>query len=153
MNTEDGKAPTSNPSQSWAWGEFPKNMTQQMSPTTENAGDVDPNQDQQSMLSHVFSFMKQNKHRHRNSKTDGVYLADISSGAIEPEVASLYFTTNNYKRNTGNKNSLSTLFVEHVNCVAMMGFCLRVVCLVISMLCVFTVQMQTWIVNQGMDHH
>ncbi|XP_065167971.1 phosphatidate phosphatase LPIN2 isoform X3 [Atheta coriaria] len=104
---EDGKAPTSNPSQSWAWGEFPKNMTQQMSPTTENAGDVDPNQDQQSMLSHVFSFMKQNKHRHRNSKTDGVYLADISSGAIEPEVASLYFTTNNYKRNTGNGPSLT----------------------------------------------
>lgn len=40
----------------------------------------------------MFSFMKQSKHRNL-AGNEGVYLADISSGAIDPEVAALYFNT------------------------------------------------------------
>lgn len=51
-----------------------------------------------SMLSSVFSFMK---HRRQNSNNDGVYLADLSSGAIDPNIAKLYFTNAEDKKNTG----------------------------------------------------
>lgn len=81
--------------QSWAWGEFP--TTPIGSPLGEKESQEKEQHD--SMLTTMFSFMKQGKHRRPN--TEGVYLADISSGAIDPEVAALYFTGSNQKKNTG----------------------------------------------------
>ncbi|XP_017772334.1 PREDICTED: phosphatidate phosphatase LPIN3 isoform X1 [Nicrophorus vespilloides] len=98
QKSKDDNKENEQQSQSWAWGEFPKNMSQTNTANDEKPGN---NQEEQhnSMLSNMFSFMKQTKHRRRNSKTEGVYLADLSSGAIDPEVANLYFTTNSNKQN------------------------------------------------------
>lgn len=79
--------------QSWAWGEFPS-VSQTNSPDSDTTRFPVTEQEQHnSMLTSMFSFMKQNKHQ-RLSGTEGIYLADISSGAVEPEVAALYFSTN-----------------------------------------------------------
>lgn len=47
------------------------------------------------MLSGMFNFMKPSRSlKHNNKKvTDGVYLQELAAGAIEPEVAALYFPT------------------------------------------------------------
>lgn len=50
--------------------------------------------------------MKQSKH-HRHSVNEGVYLADLSSGAVDPQVAALYFSTNK-KQVTGRILSVSS---------------------------------------------
>lgn len=86
--------------QSWAWGEFPSSKPQLTSPMVDNSSGQTPNlaQHHNSMLSSVFSFMK---HHRQNSNNDGVYLADLSSGAIDPEVAALYFTQAQQKKNAG----------------------------------------------------
>lgn len=60
------------------------------------------------MLSSMFSFMKQNKHR-RHSSNDGIYLSDIST--IDPEVAALYFNSNEKKKN-GKFVSVSQVLYE-----------------------------------------
>lgn len=44
------------------------------------------------MLSGMFSFMKQSKRmRHSTKDSEGLYLADLSSGNLDPEVTALYF--------------------------------------------------------------
>ncbi|KAF5301352.1 hypothetical protein FQA39_LY10750 [Lamprigera yunnana] len=84
--------------QSWAWGEFPSSTLQIASPSMDKTKGQIPNEAQHnSMLSSVFSFMK---HQRQTSNSDGVYLADLSSGAIDPEVAALYFTKTNEKKTT-----------------------------------------------------
>lgn len=75
--------------QSWAWGQFPTNVSQKSSPTSETS---EKQNQRESMLSSMFSFMKQNKHR--RAPSEGVYLADLSSGSVDPEVAAMYFNTN-----------------------------------------------------------
>lgn len=49
----------------------------------------------------MFSFMKQSKHRRHSNPNDGIYLSEISSGAVDPEVAALYFN-NTEKKKSGN---------------------------------------------------
>lgn len=80
-------------SKSWAWGEFPTSSSQISSPITESAGRAakDEEADHHSKLSNIFSFMKHQRH----NSNDGIYLADLSSGAIDPKVAALYFTGSN----------------------------------------------------------
>uniref|UniRef100_A0A1Y1KET5 phosphatidate phosphatase n=1 Tax=Photinus pyralis TaxID=7054 RepID=A0A1Y1KET5_PHOPY len=82
--------------QSWAWGEFPSSKVPIADPASDKLAGQTPTQAQHnSMLSSVFSFMK---HQRQASNSDGVYLADLSSGAMDPEVAARYFTTTNEKK-------------------------------------------------------
>ncbi|XP_025833353.1 phosphatidate phosphatase LPIN3 isoform X2 [Agrilus planipennis] len=74
-----------NEGQSWGWGEFPSSKIPTSSPLT----DEHTKSQHQSMLSSVFSFMK---HQRKSSNNDGIYLADLSSGSIKPEVAALYLS-------------------------------------------------------------
>uniref|UniRef100_A0A1L8E5C0 phosphatidate phosphatase n=1 Tax=Nyssomyia neivai TaxID=330878 RepID=A0A1L8E5C0_9DIPT len=80
---EKGDCMTS--SASWKWGELP---------TQEDvvADDKEATKQAQrnSMLSGMFSFMKQSK-KFRNSAPEGLYLADIDPESMDPEVAALYF--------------------------------------------------------------
>ncbi|XP_022912893.2 phosphatidate phosphatase LPIN3 isoform X1 [Onthophagus taurus] len=76
--------------QSWAWGEFPVNV-EGSTGTSGSTQQIDKEQQHNSMLSSMFSFMKQTKYRQRNSASEGMYLAELSSGAIDPSVAALYF--------------------------------------------------------------
>lgn len=83
--------------QSWAWGEFPSSNQQLTSSKTDpSIGTSTSEAEQISMLSTVFSFMKQ---RRQNSNNDGLYLADLNS--VDPEVAKLYFT-NAERKSAGN---------------------------------------------------
>lgn len=53
-----------------------------------------------SMLSSMFSFMKQNKRMRHSGSPEGMYLADLSSGTLDPEVAALYFPNTRTERHT-----------------------------------------------------
>ncbi|KAH1015087.1 hypothetical protein HUJ05_012865 [Dendroctonus ponderosae] len=80
--SEEGKEPA----KSWEWGGFPS-VSQADSP----ANDETTKEDQKSMLSSMFSFMK-SKHSASNRYTeDGIYLSDIASGMVDQEVADIYF--------------------------------------------------------------
>lgn len=83
--------------QSWAWGEFPTGISQASSPLTESTAHPSE-QEHNSMLSSMFSFMKQSKHRRLSNTSDGIYLSDISSGAVDPEVAAMYFNNSEKKK-------------------------------------------------------
>lgn len=75
------------PSKSWEWGGFPS-VSQTTSPTSE-----DPmKEEQKSMLSSMFSFMK-SKHNAQNRYAEGgIYLSEITSGDVDQEVAEIYFS-------------------------------------------------------------
>lgn len=55
-------------------------------------------QEHNSMLSSMFSFMKQSKHRRHSNTNDGIYLSEISSGTVDPEVAAMYFNNSDKKK-------------------------------------------------------
>ncbi|GAB0090285.1 Phosphatidate phosphatase [Sergentomyia squamirostris] len=74
-------------SASWKWGELP---TQDDVVTDENSSEASKQAQRNSMLSGMFSFMKQNK-KFRNSAPEGLYLADLDAESMDPEVAALYF--------------------------------------------------------------
>ncbi|CAH2003396.1 unnamed protein product [Acanthoscelides obtectus] len=91
---------------SWEWGRFP-NVSQFPSHTSEN-----PRQEERkSMLSGMFSFMKQKHGSGQSNLEDGVYLSDILSGGIDQEVAEIYFNKTKQKRDvdceSGNGPSLT----------------------------------------------
>lgn len=94
--------------QSWAWGQFP-NVSQTNSPVTETSNLELIDQEQQSMLTSMFSFMKQTKQL-RHSGTEGIYLADINS--VDPAEAALYFSTNR-KQVTGTINLIALHFLVY----------------------------------------
>lgn len=48
---------------------------------------------QRSMLSGMFSFMKKTKRIRHNPESEGIYLSDLNSEELDPEVAALYFPT------------------------------------------------------------
>lgn len=84
---------------SWAWGQFPS--VSQNNAVIEATGSTATEQDQHnSMLTSMFSFMKQSKHRSLGG-SEGIYLADLSSGSIDPEVAAVYFNNTTKKQTTG----------------------------------------------------
>lgn len=87
---------------SWEWGGFPS-VSQTNTPTSEN-----PQQEERkSMLSGMFSFMKQ-KHSSQNPLEGGIYLSEITSGRVDDEVAQIYFNQSNEKKGT---NLISDLFI------------------------------------------
>ncbi|KAJ8935152.1 hypothetical protein NQ314_012970 [Rhamnusium bicolor] len=77
---------------SWEWGGFPS-ISQTTSPTGEN-----PRQEEhKSMLSGMFSFMKQ-KHSAQSHLEGGIYLSEITSGHVDQDVAQIYFSNSRDKR-------------------------------------------------------
>lgn len=50
------------------------------------------------MLSGMFSFMKQSKRMRHSKDSEGIYLADLSSGNLDPEVTALYFPRKHSKQ-------------------------------------------------------
>jgi hypothetical protein len=50
-------------------------------------------EDQRSMLSGMFSFMKKTKRIRHNPESEGIYLSDLNADEMDPEVAALYFPT------------------------------------------------------------
>lgn len=72
-------------SKNWEWGGFPS-VSETTSPTSENP----TKEEQKSMLSGMFSFMKQ-KHSAQNQFMEGGrYLSEITNN-IDPEVTEIYF--------------------------------------------------------------
>lgn len=80
-------------SASWKWGELPTQDEDSQEPITEDAKQAQRN----SMLSNMFSFMKQTKKLRKNSTAEGVYLSDLDTDGMDPEVAALYFPPINKK--------------------------------------------------------
>lgn len=75
-------------SASWNWGELP---------TKETVVDTAAAKQSQrnSMLSGMFSFMRQNNKRRKDGAPEGLYLADLDAEGMDPEVAALYFPQQN----------------------------------------------------------
>lgn len=70
-------------SASWKWGELPTHGEDSKDTSIEFAKQAQRN----SMLSNMFGFMKQS----RASHLEGVYLSDLDTEGMDPEVAALYF--------------------------------------------------------------
>lgn len=82
---EQGNLMTS--SASWKWGELPtQGDADDANITSEDAKQAQRN----SMLSNMFSFMKQSK-KMRKVSAEGVYLSELDTEGMDPEVAALYF--------------------------------------------------------------
>ncbi|KDR23839.1 phosphatidate phosphatase LPIN2 isoform X2 [Zootermopsis nevadensis] len=106
--------------QSWRWGELPSppprslltSHNSQMSVNAVELADPEPvlsseregnirqqevtaaeAEAQRSMLSGMFSFMKKTKRIRHNPESEGIYLSDLNSEELDPEVAALYFPT------------------------------------------------------------
>lgn len=72
-------------SASWKWGELPT-QGDDTNITSEDATQAQRN----SMLSNMFSFMKQSK-KMRKKSSEGVYLSELDTEGMDPEMAALYF--------------------------------------------------------------
>lgn len=72
-------------SASWKWGELPTQGNDQEA-ITEDAKQAQ----RTSMINNIFSFMKQSKKLQKNS-IEGVYLSDLDTQGMDPEVAAMYF--------------------------------------------------------------
>lgn len=68
-------------SASWKWGELPTKGDENKDATTDESKQAQRN----SMLSGMFSFMKQTK-KMRKSVPEGVYLSDLDAEGMDPEV-------------------------------------------------------------------
>lgn len=73
-------------SASWKWGELPTQGNDQQEAITEDAKQAQ----RTSMINNIFSFMKQSKKLQKNS-IEGVYLSDLDTQGMDPEVAAMYF--------------------------------------------------------------
>lgn len=73
-------------SASWKWGELPTQGEDTQEATTEGAKQAQRN----SMISNMFSFMKQSK-KMRKGSSEGVYLSDLDPEGMDPEMAAMYF--------------------------------------------------------------
>lgn len=90
---------------SWEWGGFPS-LSQTNTPISEN-----PRQEERkSMLSGMFSFMKQ-KHSSQNPLEGGMYLSEITSGRVDEEVAEIYFNQSKEKKGNG------TIYKKYVHII------------------------------------
>lgn len=74
-------------SASWKWGELPTHGEDSKETAIEFAKQAQRN----SMLSNMFGFMKQS----RAAQLEGVYLSDLDTEGMDPEVAALYFPQTN----------------------------------------------------------
>lgn len=88
MSLRDQKKKTDHmsTSASWKWGELPTQDEEPKDVSPEEAKNAQRN----SMLSNMFSFMKQTK-KLRKGSSEGVYLSDLDTEGLDPEVAALYF--------------------------------------------------------------
>nr|CAD7594568.1 unnamed protein product [Timema genevievae] len=90
--------------QSWRWGELPtplprpvlgahslRNSTNMKSQEIHDQEKDD--EEQRSLLSGMFSFMKKTKRIRHNPESEGIYLDDLNASDMDPEVAALYFPT------------------------------------------------------------
>lgn len=75
-------------SASWKWGELPTQGNDQQEATTEDAKQAQ----RTSMINNIFGFMKQSKKLQKISM-EGVYLSDLDTQGMDPEVAAMYFPT------------------------------------------------------------
>lgn len=82
--SEQGNLMTS--SASWKWGELPTQGVVDANITSDDATQAQRN----SMLSNMFSFMKQSK-KMRKTSSEGVYLSELDAEGLDPEMAALYF--------------------------------------------------------------
>lgn len=72
-------------SASWKWGELP-------TPSHECANDDVKEARRISVISNVFSFMKQSKDlRNKSASQEGIYLSDLDTESLDPEIEALYF--------------------------------------------------------------
>uniref|UniRef100_A0A6M2DQE0 LNS2/PITP domain-containing protein n=1 Tax=Xenopsylla cheopis TaxID=163159 RepID=A0A6M2DQE0_XENCH len=98
--------------QSWLWGELPspppKSVSQQI-PLESGKADEAKQAERNSMLSGMFSFMKQTKRlRAQKAPVEGLYLADLSARDLDPNVAAMYFPQaqiSSNKENAGTSGS------------------------------------------------
>lgn len=75
-------------SASWKWGELPtQDTTVHQTFDTEDAKQA---AQRNSMLSNMFSFMKQSK-KLRNNSSEGVYLSELDTNGMDPKMMDLYF--------------------------------------------------------------
>lgn len=75
-------------SASWKWGELP---TQR-----DDLVNQDTTEDQRnSMLSGMFSFMKRTNKLRKTSNDGGIYLSELDTGCMDPEIAAMYFPSFN----------------------------------------------------------
>lgn len=74
-------------SASWKWGELPTKGDENKEGTTDESKQAQRN----SMLSGMFSFMKQSK-KMRKSVPEGVYLEDLDAEGMDPEVSFFFIT-------------------------------------------------------------
>ncbi|XP_041565777.1 phosphatidate phosphatase LPIN3 isoform X2 [Drosophila elegans] len=78
---------------SWKWGELP---TPEQAKNEAMSADQVQQSEHQSMLGHMFSFMKRaNRLRKEKGVTEvgDIYLSDLDAGSMDPEMAALYFPT------------------------------------------------------------
>lgn len=75
-------------SASWKWGELPTHGEDSKDTSIEFAA---KQAQRNSMLSNMFGFMKQS----RSAQLEGVYLSDLDTEGMDPEVAALYFPQTN----------------------------------------------------------
>ena len=61
---------------------------------------------QRSMLSHMFSFMRQAKKMHKqgNVSGGGIYLDDLNLDDLDPELAALYFPSSSFRHGSATAN-------------------------------------------------
>lgn len=78
-----------NNSASWKWGQLPTPSPESTNvPVTEEAKEAR----RISVITNVFSFMKQSKDlRNKSASQEGIYLSDLDTDSLDPEIEALYF--------------------------------------------------------------
>lgn len=77
-----------NSSASWKWGELPTPAP--MEESNDSISDEVKQARRMSMITNMFSFMKQSK-KLRKTSQEGIYLSDLEAEGLDPEVEALYF--------------------------------------------------------------
>ncbi|XP_063218872.1 phosphatidate phosphatase LPIN2 isoform X5 [Bacillus rossius redtenbacheri] len=121
---DDAEGQDEEQEQSWRWGELPTPPPQVASIPSKDTSSLceetgvknDEKDNKQAyvakqpgrLLFNMFNFMNMTKKIRRNPESEGIYLEDLDSGDITPEVAALYFPT--YRRSQ--LNQPTGLFTE-----------------------------------------
>ncbi|XP_063218873.1 phosphatidate phosphatase LPIN2 isoform X6 [Bacillus rossius redtenbacheri] len=119
---DDAEGQDEEQEQSWRWGELPTPPPQVASIPSKDTSSLceetgvknDEKDNKQAyvakqpgrLLFNMFNFMNMTKKIRRNPESEGIYLEDLDSGDITPEVAALYFPT--YRRSQLNQPTESS---------------------------------------------
>lgn len=104
----DGSCQTDENKWYWTWGELPTpppktptrsgSVAQKSDSSAANADKIGKTtkeeDDERSVLSSMFSFMRATKKARHNPESEGIYLDDLNLDELDPEVAALYFPRN-----------------------------------------------------------